>query len=139
LAEEIMKVHERIDVLTDLFLGALYADQRFDRAERQALRELLCELTLQKQLPVEVECRITRFTPERFDLVAAAREFRRDPPMRPRRLLELVSQLCLANGELDFEEDEYLHRLARALELEPVEYEDIVLDYEVLELESMSA
>jgi uncharacterized tellurite resistance protein B-like protein len=131
-----MKVRDRIHVLTDLFLGAMYADRSRERPESAALRQLLCELILTDALPSDVERHIARFVPERFDLVAAARDFKSDPPMRPRRLLELVAQLCVADGELDLEEDEYVHRLARALELHPLEYEDIVLDYEVSELTS---
>lgn len=131
-----MKVRDRIHTITDLFLGAMYADRRFDAAERAALRQLLCELMVCKELPSDLEQQIAGFAPEQFDLRAAARDFRSDPPMHPRRLLELVAQLCVADGEFDLAKDDYLHRLARALELDPVEYEDIVLDYEVIEIAS---
>jgi hypothetical protein len=40
----------------------------------------------------------------------------------------------MADGELDLDEDEYLHKLARALGMPPSEYEDLVLDYETAEL-----
>ena len=132
-----MKVRERIDTITDLFLGAMYADHRFEPAERAALEHMLCELLLLPELPSKLRRRIASFSPERFDLAATAREFRRDPPMRPRRLLELTAQLCVADGEFDLEEDDYLHRLGRALELAPLEYDDIVLDYELVELSSV--
>jgi len=128
-----VKVRERITTITDLLLGAMYADRQFEWEEYRALRTLLCELIVRPDLPAEIEERIARFSPERFDLAATARDFKRDPPMQPRRLLQLIAQLYEAKGELDLDEDEYLHRLARALELEPTDYEDIVLDYEVLE------
>jgi uncharacterized tellurite resistance protein B-like protein len=134
-----VKVRDRIGTITDLLLGAVYADCRFEPAERRALRDLLCDLLVAVDLPVEIERRIASFAPAEFDLVSAARDFRRDPPMRPRRLLQLISELCAAKGEFDFDEDEYLHRLARALELEPAEYEDIVLDYEVLPVSDIGA
>jgi hypothetical protein len=54
--------------------------------------------------------------------------------MNRRRLLELVAQLCAADGELDLDEDDYVHRLAKALGMAPDEYEDLVLDYETHEL-----
>lgn len=133
MAEETMKVHDRIEVLTDLFLGALYADRAFDATEQRVLRQMLCDLIGRSELPRELQAHIERFSPERFDLHAAACEFLRDPPMRTRRLLELVAQLSGANGEFDLEKDEYLHRLARALAVPPVEYDDIVLDYEIVE------
>jgi uncharacterized tellurite resistance protein B-like protein len=129
-----MKVRERIDTITDLFLGAMYADHRFEPTERDALERMLCELLLLPELPGELARRIASFSPERFDLDSSAAEFQRDPPMHPRRLLELVAKLCVADGEFDLDENEYLHRLGRALQLRPLEYDDIVLDYEVLDV-----
>lgn len=129
-----MKVRDRIAVITDLFLGAAYADRRFPEDEKRAVRRLLCELIVRDVLPVEVEQRIETFDPAGFDLDTAAREFLRDPPMHKRRLLELVAQLSFADGELDLAEDDYLHALGRALGMEPADYQDIVLDYEIQDL-----
>jgi uncharacterized tellurite resistance protein B-like protein len=129
-----MKVRDRIGPIADLFLGAMYADDRFEAEEKRAVTRMLCDLICQPELPPELLKRIEEFDPQAFDLAAAARDFASDPPMNRRRLLELVAQLCVADGELDLEEDEYLHRLARALGMEPLEYEDIVLDYEIHEM-----
>jgi uncharacterized tellurite resistance protein B-like protein len=129
-----VKVRDRIKTITDLFLGAMYADNRFEEDEKRAVRRMLCDLIVRPELPVELEQHIDNFDPQRFDLVATAQDFTSDPPMNRRRLLELVAQLCIADGELDLEEDDYLHRLARALDMDPVEYEDIVLDYEIHEM-----
>ena len=98
------------------------------------MRRLVRDLIVLPELPPELEQLIASFDPERFDLQAVARDFSSDPPMNRRRLLELVAQLCLADGELDLDEDDYLHRLARALGMPPSEYEDLVLDYETHEL-----
>jgi uncharacterized tellurite resistance protein B-like protein len=129
-----VKVRDRIGPIADLFLGAMYADDRFEDEEKRAVRRMLCDLIVKPELPEDLEQRIESFDPSTFDLVATARDFVSDPPMNRRRLLELVAQLCIADGELDLEEDDYLHRLARALGMEPVEYEDIVLDYEIHEM-----
>lgn len=129
-----MKVRDRIGTITQLFLGALYADRRCVDAEKNAVRRLLRELIVRPELPPEIEQLIEDFDPARFDLGAVARDFAIDPPMNRRRLLELVAQLCLADGELDLDEDEYLHKLAKALGMPPSEYEDLVLDYETQEL-----
>lgn len=133
-----MKVRDRIGVITDLFLGAAYADHRFPDDERRAVRRLLCELIVRHELPVEIERRIESFDPTTFDLTATAREFLRDPPMNKRRLLELIAQLAFADGELDLAEDDYLHALGRALGMEPEDYQDIVLDYEMQDLRRSS-
>ncbi len=129
-----MKVRDRIGTITQLFLGALYADQRCMEAEKSAVRRLLRDLIVRPELPPELEQLIEGFDPAGFDLEAVARDFAIDPPMNRRRLLELVAQLCLADGELDLAEDDYLHKLAKALGMAPSEYEDLVLDYETQEL-----
>lgn len=129
-----MKVRDRIGPIIDLFLGAMYADQRFAPEEKRAVGKMLCDLICKPELPPELSRRIAEFDPEQFDLVATASDFASDPPMNRRRLLELVAQLCVSDGELDLAEDDYLHRLANALGMEPSEYEDIVLDYEIHEM-----
>lgn len=126
-----MKVRDRIGPIIDLFLGAVYADQRFVAEEKRAVTRMVCDLILRPELPPELRAQIENFDPAQFDLVATCDDFASDPPMNRRRLLELVAQLCVSDGELDFAEDDYLHRLARALGMEPNEYEDIVLDYEI--------
>jgi uncharacterized tellurite resistance protein B-like protein len=95
---------------------------------------MLCDLICKPELTPELARHVEEFDPQAFDLAKTARDFVSDPPMNRRRLLELVAQLCVSDGELDLEEDEYLHRLARALGMEPSEYEDIVLDYEIHEM-----
>jgi uncharacterized tellurite resistance protein B-like protein len=129
-----VKVRDRIGTITQLFLGALYADRRCLDTEKSAVRRMLRDLIVRPELPPEIEQLVEEFDPARFDLEAVARDFAADPPMNRRRLLELVAQLCAADGELDLDEDDYLHRLAKALGMAPAEYEDLVLDYETHEL-----
>lgn len=133
-----MKVRDRILVLTDLFMGALWADDEFSEDEQKAVRRLLGELLVVKpdELPQQVEDRIRDFDPLKFDLDAAARDFADDPPMAKRRLLELVGRMVDADGVVDMQEDEYLRRLAGHLGMEYSEYSDLVLDYEIEELRS---
>ncbi len=131
-----MKVRDRILVLTDLFLGAVWADDEFSEDEQRAVRTLLADLLLVKvdELPEPVEERIRTFDPLKFDLQLAAADFASDPPMAKRRLLELVGKMVDADGVLDMQEDEYLRRLADALGMEYGDYSDLVLDYDVDEL-----
>ena len=131
-----MKVRDRILILTDLFMGALWADEEFTEDEQKAVRVLLADLLLvtPTTLPAEVEERIVKFEPLGFDLEAAAGDFAADPPMAKRRLLELVGRMVDADGVVDMKEDEYLRRLAGLLGMEYSEYSDLVLDYEIDEL-----
>lgn len=130
------KVHERILLLTDILLGVVYSDGSPPPEEKRAVRRLLAEL-LQvpaDRLPHDVEQRIQRFRPELFDLGAAAADFSQDPPMKKRRLLELVGKMSQSDGVVDLAEDDYLRALASHLGMEPSEYNDLVVDYEVEEL-----
>src|SRR5690606_13698446 len=131
-----MKVRDRILVLTDLFLGAVWTDDEFSEDEQRAVRTLLADLLLVKvdKLPEPVEKRIRTFDPLKFDLQLAAANFASDPPIAKRRLLELVGKMVDADGVLDMQEDEYLRRLADALGMEYDDYSDLVLDYDVDEL-----
>lgn len=131
-----MKVRDRIGVLSDLFLGALWADDEFSEDEQKAVRNLLADLLLvtPQTLPEAIETRIVEFDPLKFDLEVAAADFAQDPPMAKRRLLELVGRMVDADGVVDMAEDEYLRRLAGCLGMEYSEYSDLVLDYDVEEL-----
>jgi uncharacterized tellurite resistance protein B-like protein len=128
------KVRDRIDVLVDLFMGAACADAHLKQAERATVQRLLQNLMLRDELPEEVQARIDAFDPDRFSLSRAAMDFASDPPMKKRRLLELVAQVVAADDVFDLAEDEYLRELAKHLGMELEDYADLVLDYEIEEL-----
>lgn len=130
-----MKVRDRILVITDLMLGALYADATMTGEEEGAVRELLAKLllTTADALPEQVDQRIRGFTLASFDIERAANEFLRDPPMKKRRLLELLATLTDRDGT-DLGEDDYLRDLAQCLGMQPDECRGVVLDYEIEQL-----
>ena len=130
-----MKVKDRILVITDLMLGALYADATMTGEEDRAVREMLGKLLVCKPdgLPPEVDQRIREFSLLTFDIERAAKDFLSDPPMKKRRLLELLAMLTDRDGT-DFQEDEYLRDLASCLQMSPEEYKGIVLEYEFEDL-----
>ena len=130
-----MKVRDRILVVTELMLGAVYADGTFTGEENEELRKLLAMLLLctPETLPAHVDEKIRAFSPLTFDLRACAADFVSDPPMKKRRLLELMGRLVEKDG-LDLREDEYLRALGAALGMDPSEYADLVLEYDVEKL-----
>ncbi len=81
-------------------------------------------------LPSEVDLHIRSFSLLEFDIERSARDFLSDPPMKKRRLLELIARLADRDG-IDLREDEYLRDLAQCLEMKPEEYVDLVLEYDV--------
>ena len=126
-----MTVSARFLTVTDLLLGAVYADERLEGQELQAVRGLLQELIGSDSLPSEVELRIQEFDPEDFELSEVAAEFEPDDSVSKRRLLELVAAVFDADGEVDFAEDDYLRHLAEAMGMDSEDYEDLVIEYEV--------
>lgn len=126
-------VSPRFLVLTDLLLGAVHADDRLEGEEEDAVRAYLLEILGGDELPLEVEARIANFEPREFDLDASVAEFESDPATSKRKLLELVAAVFDADGEVDFDEDDYLRNLAEALGVDPEEYEDLVIEYDIEE------
>jgi len=125
-----MALSDRILPLCDLLLGAAHADRQYKYRERDEVREMLADL-LGGTLTKEVEDRLARFDPARFDLAAATAEFRGDPIDDRRRLLFLVAAVHDADGELDLAEDAYLRALAAALELPASALEGLTVDVEI--------
>jgi len=127
-------VPARMLVVTDLLLGAAYADDFLEGREEETVRRLLGEILGEKKLPTELDARIRGFAPKKFDLEASVREFEKDPPVQKRKLLELVVAVHDADDELDLDEDEYVRTLAKALGMKPAEYSDLTLEVEIEEL-----
>lgn len=129
-------IKDRIMVITDLMLGAAYADQTLAGKEEEAVRRLLGELLGDAKLPDDVDKRIKTFPAGTFDLVKTAADFAKDPPIQKRKLIELVSAISDADEEVDFAEDEYLVKLAKAIGMKREEYADLTLDVHVEDLKA---
>lgn len=125
---------ESILTITDLLLGAVYADGERSGEEVQTVRDLLRELLDTKDLPEALDARIAHFEPGDFSLDECAGAFAAAEPARKRRLLELVAAVRDADGEMDVSEDEYLVSLAKALGMKESEYSDLALDYQIEDL-----
>lgn len=116
----------RVPLLTQLFLAAAHADNEFNADESLYVRELLQDLLCVAQLPDEIEGLICDFDPAEFNLLACAEDFLSEPPMSKRRLLELVTYVALADGEVAKSENHFIVDLAAALRMDPGEYQDLL-------------
>jgi len=128
-----MALPDRIDPLCDLLMGAAYADEEFKDREREEVREMLADLSGAKLTP-ELENRIAKWDPKKFDLAKTASAFKADSEDDRRRLLFLVAAINDADEEVDFAEDEYLRSLAKALDLPNSALEGMIIDVEVEDL-----
>jgi len=123
----------RIDSITDLLLGAAYADDHFLESEKEAIRELLGKL-LKGDVPSELTARIEAFDPKRFDVAATAKRFAGDSDDDKYKLLELIAAVHAADDEFDFAEDEYVRDVVKVLGMEGGQLARFTLEFEVEDL-----
>lgn len=134
-----MALPDRILLVCDLLLGAAYADDEFKDREREEVKATLADLMPDGKLPADVEDRIAKFDPKKFDVAATAAEFKGDSEDERRHLLILVSTINEADEEIDFSEDDYLRNLAKALGLPDSALNGLTVDVEVEELQQSLA
>ena len=86
-----MKAH--IDTITDLLLGAAYADKRLEGDELKSISAMLCKLLGTDALPAAQSERIQGFNPATFDVKAAAGRLRFESAENKRKVLELIASI----------------------------------------------
>jgi uncharacterized tellurite resistance protein B-like protein len=118
---------DRLPLVADLLMDAAHADDTLHGEEKAAVKRLLCGILETTTLPMDLDFHIEEFAPARFDLAATAAAFANEPPAIKRRLLELCAAVHAADGEIEFSEDEQLRRVAKALNLPPESYDDMVV------------
>lgn len=119
---------EHIDTITDLMLGAAYADKRLEGQELAAIRSMVVKLLGSPALPQATENRIKSFNPARFDVRTAARSIAKLTHEQKRKVLELVATVADSDDELDFAEDAYLRKVAEGLGLGDEDLEGMTIE-----------
>jgi uncharacterized tellurite resistance protein B-like protein len=127
-----MSMTDRIFPLSELLLGAAYADKELKDEEKDEVRKLLEDLA--GELSPEIEAAIASFEPEKFDVTKSATAFASDSEDDRKKLLYLVAAVNEADDELDFAEDDYLRALAEALGLPKSALEGLTVEVETEEL-----
>ena len=119
----------RLLSLCDLLMGAAYSDGQLADAERASIRAQLARLA-GGTLPPDVDAQLDAFHPWRFDIAAAASQFRGDPEDDRRKILVLAAAIIDADEEINFFEDSYLRALAAALALPDSALAGLTVDVE---------
>lgn len=127
---------EHIDTITDLMLGAAYADKRLEGKELDAIRSMVVKLLGSPALPQAQEDRIKSFNPAKHDAKAAAASLASLSTEHKRKVLELVATVTESDDEHDLAEDAYLRRVAEGLGLGDEALEGMTI--EILEDEELA-
>jgi uncharacterized tellurite resistance protein B-like protein len=130
-----MKDH--IETITDLLLGAAYADKRLEGREKDQIRALLGKLAGADTLPAAIEKRFIDFQPARFDATAAGKLLAGLGNDR-RRVLEMIAAVTESDDEVDIAEDQYIRKVAEGMGLAEKQFRDLIVDFqEIDELEGI--
>jgi uncharacterized tellurite resistance protein B-like protein len=130
-----MSMQDRIFPLSELLLGAAYADKELKDEEKQEVKRLLLELA--GDLSPEVDAAIASFEPEKFDVKSSASAFKTDSEEDRKKVLYLVAAVNEADDELDMAEDDYLRAVAEALDLPKSALEGLTVEVETEELKEV--
>lgn len=115
-------VAPHISLLAEVLMAAAHADSTNIDEKVAYVRDLLAELLCTSDLPQSLQARVERFDPVAFNLSNWAVEFRKAQPMRAERVVELVSYVMLADGDLTVPEGGLIRALARSLSLEDLAF-----------------
>ena len=121
-----MKQH--IDTITDLLLGAAYADKRLESKERDAITGMLSKLLGVSDLPDAQRERIKGFNPAKLDVAAAAGSLVSLADSDKHKILELVASVTESDDEIDLAEDAYLRKVAVGLGIPESEIEALTIE-----------
>ena len=120
-----MKQH--IETITQLLLGAAYADQRLEGAEVTRIEQILRSV-LGGEPSEEVLGSLRRFDPSTFNVHATAATLTGLEAADKRKLLELIASINEADDELDLAEDAYLRHVALGMGVAESEIADLTVD-----------
>jgi uncharacterized tellurite resistance protein B-like protein len=121
-----MKQH--IETITNLLLGAAYADKRLEGQEVKAIRSILAKLHGTDEPPEARLAQMKTFNPAKFNPRAAAATIGDITLEEKHKLLELISTVNESDEELDLDEDAYLRKVAEGLGLSDDEIAGITLE-----------
>jgi uncharacterized tellurite resistance protein B-like protein len=122
------KLKEHIDTITDLMLGAAYADKRLEGKELDAIRSMLCKLLGVDDLPAEQAARIKAFNPAKHKPVAAAQSLGELTDEERSKVLDLIASVNDADDVIDMDEDAYLRKVAEGLGLSAEDIDDLTIE-----------
>ncbi len=125
---------EHVETITNLLLGAAYADKRLQGDEVASIRKLLTTLLGVDSLPGAQSDQIASFSPAKFNAEEAAASLKVLSAEDRRRVVDMIVAVHESDEELDLAEDAYLERVAKGIGLSDEEIGELTLEVEIEEL-----
>ena len=119
---------EHIDTITDLLLGAAYADKRLETKERDAITSMLTKLLGVSDLPDAQRDRIKGFNPAKLDVKDAGSKLALLSGDDKRKVLDLVASVTESDDEIALAEDNYLRKVAEGLGIPESEIDSLTIE-----------
>ena len=119
---------EHIDTITDLLLGAAYADKRLETKERDAITAMLTKLLGVSDLPDAQRDRIKAFNPAKLDVKEAGSKLSLLSGDEKRKVLDLVASVTESDDEIALAEDKYLRKVAEGLGIPESEIDSLTIE-----------
>ncbi len=124
---------EHVEAITDLLLGAAFADKRLEGVEVNTIQKLLCKLMGTETIPAAQADQMSRFNPARFEVEQRCAGLSDLAASQRMEVLRMVAAVNDADEELDMAEDNYLRKVAKALELPEDAYDTLTIEVEELD------
>lgn len=124
---------DRFELIANLLMGAAHADDDLDGRELETVKKLVSEAMGEDELPSEIETKLHLFDPEDFDIKATVDAIDLDDDDMKLKLLELIVAVQDADEIVDYNEDDYIIEVAKAMGLPEDKYKSLTLDVQLEE------
>lgn len=124
-----MKDH--VETITDLLMGAAFADKRLEGDEVSKIRDLLCKLLGTTSIPDNLVQRMKGFNPAKFDATAAATRIKADLGDDAAQIIDMIAAVHEADEEFDMAEDAYVRKVGAGLGLSDEQLKAHTVEIEV--------
>lgn len=128
MSEKTLELNEKqLTALTQLLLGAAWADNELHGLESAAIDRILKNLVNPGLVPEEITEYVRSFQPGDLDVTAAVAALGIDDAEERRAILGLVATVIDADFTYDFQEGDYLKEVATALGAPQDEFRDHIV------------
>ncbi len=124
---------DRFDHIANLLMGAAHADDDLDGRELETVRKLLTQAMGEEELPHNMEAKLHLFDPEEHDIKATVDAIDLGDDDMKLKLLELIVAVQESDEIVDFNEDEYIIAVAKAMDLPEDKYRSLTLDVQLVD------